>query len=95
MNYLHHQIQDPEIPPGFLVRIQIQPMWRTPIHSPNSAIRITKQIKIIKRLISSHRLQKTELCQHSPSHYYARLMAYKSTVRVLEYQLQRLRHFVA
>jgi len=63
MNYLHHQIQDPEIPPGFLVRIQIQPMWRTLIHSPNPAIRITKQIKIIKRLISSHRLQKTELCQ--------------------------------
>jgi len=95
MNYLRLQIQDPEIPPGFRVRIQMQPLGRSPVFSPNPAIKITKQIKKIKRRIFRLRLQKTELCQQNPFQYYATLTSYKANVQVLEHQLQMLRHFIA
>jgi len=95
MNILRIQIQDPEIPPGFRIRIQIQPLGISPVFSPNPAIKITKQIKKFKRRIFCQRLRKTELCQQNPFQYYSTLTSYKANIRVLEYQLQMLRHFIA
>jgi len=93
MNILH--IQDPEIPPRFRVRIRIQPLGISPVFSPNPAIKITKQIKKFKRRIFCLRLQKIELCQQNPFQYYFTLASYKANIKVLEYHLQRLKHFVA
>jgi len=93
MNILH--IEDPELPPGFWVRVQIQPLGISPVFSPNPAIKITKQIKRFKRRIFCLRLQKTKLCQQNPFQYYSTLTSYKANIRVLEYHLQRLRHFIA
>ena len=93
MNIL--RIQDPEIPPRFRVRIRIQPLGISPVFSPNPAIKITKQIKKFKRRIFCLRLQKIELCQQNPFQYYFTLASYKANIKVLEYHLQRLKHFVA
>jgi len=91
-------IEDPEIPPGFQVRIIIQPLQPrgiSPVFSPSPAIKISRQIKRFKRKLAKLRQRRNELFPHNPFQYAFTLASYKGNIMVLEQHLQRLRHFIA
>jgi len=96
MNQL--RIQDPEIPPGFRVIVNIQTSWPRGISlsfSPNPAIEVSKQIKRFKRKLARLRRRRNELFPHNPFRYAYTLASYKGKILVLEQHLQRLTHFIA
>jgi len=91
-------IEDPEIPPGFRVRIRIQPLpprGTSPNFSPNPAIEISRLIKRFKRKLAKLRRRRNELFPHNPFQYAYTLASYKAKIMVLEQHLQTFRHFIA
>jgi len=91
-------IEDPEIPPGFRVRVRIQTLWPqgiSPNFSPNPAIEISKLIKRFKKKLTKLRRRRNELFPHNPFQYAFTLASYKGNILVLEQHLQRLTHFIA
>jgi len=89
-------IEDPEIPPGFQVRVRIlRPRGISPAFNANPAIELSKQIKRFKRKLAKLRRRRNELFPHNPFQYAFTLASYKGNILVLEQHLQSLKHFIA